>query len=56
MTNWERMSALRAPTARRTPISRMRSRTVASMMFIMPIPPTRREMPAIEPMTMLKSR
>ena len=29
-----------APTARRTPISLMRSRIDASMMFMIPIPPT----------------
>jgi hypothetical protein len=41
------MSRRLAPMALRTPISRVRSGTVASMMFIMPIPPTRSEMPAI---------
>src|ERR1035441_9269258 len=40
--------------ARRMPISRVRSRTVASMMFMMPMPPTSREMPAMQIMTMLK--
>ena len=34
------MSAFRAPTARRTPISRVRSVTDTSMMFMMPMPPT----------------
>ena len=29
------------------PISRVRSVTVASMMFMMPIPPTKSEMPAM---------
>ena len=43
-----------APKARRMPISRVRSETVASMMFMMPIPPTRSEMLAIEPSTRLK--
>ena len=33
----------------RTPISRVRSVTLTSMMFITPIPPTSREMAAIEP-------
>ncbi len=33
------MSDCRAPTARRTPISRVRSRMLASMMFMIPIPP-----------------
>jgi hypothetical protein len=54
ITNWARMSLRVAPMARRTPISRVRSSTLASMMFMMPMPPTSREMPAIEPMTMLK--
>ena len=34
------MVRLRAPSARRTPISRVRSRTDTSMMFMMPMPPT----------------
>ena len=38
------------------PISRVRSETVASMMFMIPIPPTRSEMLAIEPSTRLKIR
>ena len=50
------MSRFLAPRARRTPISRVRSVTVASMMFMMPMPPTSREMAAIEPSTMLKIR
>ena len=33
----------------RMPISRVRSVTLTSMMFMMPMPPTTREMPAIEP-------
>jgi len=33
----------RAPIARRTPISRVRSVTATSMMFMMPIPPTKSE-------------
>ena len=48
--------AAQAPTARRTPISRVRSSTVASMMFMIPMPPTTREMAAMEPSTMLKIR
>ena len=54
--NWKRMSLARAPTARRTPISRVRSSTVASMMFMMPMPPTSSEMPAIAPITTLNRR
>ncbi len=50
------MSRRRAPRARRMPISRVRSETVASMMFMIPIPPTRSEMLAIEPRTRLKIR
>ena len=33
---------MRAPTAMRRPISRVRSVTETSMMFMMPMPPTRR--------------
>lgn len=44
-----RMSACVAPTARRMPISLMRSMTVAYMMFMIPMPPTRSE---TEPMPM----
>ena len=50
------MSDRRAPIARRTPISRVRSSTEASMMFMMPMPPTSSEMPAMAPITMLNSR
>src|SRR5712692_4536237 len=39
-TNCERRSRARAPTARRMPISRVRSVTDNSMMFMIPIPPT----------------
>ena len=42
------MSRGRAPTAMRTPISRVRSVTDTSMMFMMPTPPTISEMKAIE--------
>ncbi len=41
------MSVWLAPIERRTPISRVRSVTVASMMFMMPMPPTNSEIPAI---------
>ena len=40
MRNWVRMSRPCAPTAMRTPISRVRSVTLTSMMFMMPMPPT----------------
>ena len=40
------MSPVRAPIALRIPISRVRSVTVTSMMFITPIPPTRSEIAA----------
>ena len=43
--NWRRMSRRRAPSALRTPISRMRSVTETSMMFITTMPPTSRLMP-----------
>ena len=43
-----------APMARRTPISLMRSRMDASMMFMIPIPPTTSEIDAMAPRTMLK--
>ena len=42
--NWMTMVRRRAPSARRTPISRVRSRTLTSMMFMMPMPPTMRVM------------
>ena len=38
--NWSRMFPRLAPIALRTPISRVRSVTLTSMMFITPIPPT----------------
>jgi hypothetical protein len=41
------MSRRRAPSALRTPISRVRSVTETSMMFMIPIPPTRRLTAAI---------
>ena len=55
ITNWRTMSRRLAPMARRTPISRVRSRMAASMMFMIPIPPTRREMEAMASITVLKS-
>ena len=51
--NWVMMSLFLAPRARRRPISLVRSVTVASMMFMMPMPPTSSEMAAMEPRTML---
>ena len=54
--NWVMMSDLRAPSARRMPISRVRSVTLASMMFIMPMPPTSSEMPAMAPATIWSRR
>ena len=41
------MSRLRAPIALRIPISRVRSRTLTSMMFMIPMPPTTRLIDAI---------
>ena len=43
------MSRMRAPVAMRTPISRVRSVTDTSMMFITPMPPTSSEIAATEP-------
>ena len=45
--NWVRTSEPRAPSASRSPISRVLSVTETSMMFMIPMPPTSREMPAI---------
>ena len=42
------MSRRKAPTALRTPISRVRSVTDTSMMFITPTPPIRSEMNAMK--------
>ena len=47
MRNWLKMSMPRAPTLMRKPISLVRSVTLTYMMFMMPIPPTISEMPAI---------
>ena len=41
------MSASRAPIAMRMPISRVRSVTLTSMMFMTPMPPTSRDTAAI---------
>ena len=43
-----------APRALRSPISRMRSVTETSMMFITPMPPTSSEMPATPPSRMVR--
>ena len=40
-TNWKRMSRRFAPIALRMPISRVRSVTDTSMMFMIPMPPTK---------------
>ena len=50
------MSDCLAPSARRIPISIVRSLTVASMIFMIPIPPTKSEMAAVDPRTKLKIR
>jgi hypothetical protein len=42
--NWRRMSLRRAPSDFRTPISRVRSATATSMMFMITSPPTTRLM------------
>ena len=47
MRNWATMLPRWAPMARRMPISRVRSVTVTSMMFMMPMPPTSSEMAAM---------
>ena len=49
VTNWATMSRRLAPMACRMPISRVRSVTETSMMFMIPMPPTSREMPATVP-------
>ncbi len=55
MRNWRRMSLRRAPSALRTPISRVRSVTETSMMFMMTMPPTTSETPAMAATTAPKS-
>ena len=49
--NWVTMLERCAPMARRIPISRVRSVTVTSMMFMMPMPPTSSEIAAMPPST-----
>ena len=46
--NWRRMSFFCAPSARRMPISRVRSMTETSMMLAMTMPPTTSEMPEMK--------
>ena len=53
--NCTRMSRLRAPMAMRMPISRVRSVTETSMMFMMPMPPTSSEMLAMEASRMVST-
>ena len=53
--NWLRMVPRLAPMALRMPISRVRSVTVTSMMFMMPMPPTTREMAAMPPKRMVST-
>ena len=45
-----------APSALRNPISRIRSVTDTSMMFMTPIPPTSNEMPATPPRRIVNVR
>ena len=45
------MSARRAPTATRTPISRVRSVTDTNIMFMTPMPPTTRAIAAMAPIS-----
>ena len=54
--NCRTTSRRRAPIARRTPISRVRSITLASMMFMIPMPPTSSEIDAIATITISKMR
>ena len=49
MRNWTTMLFRSAPMALRIPISLVRSVTVTSMIFMMPMPPTSREMAAMPP-------
>ena len=51
MRNCSITSRRLAPTALRMPISRVRSVTLTSMMFMMPMPPTSRAMDTIPPAT-----
>ena len=54
--NCIRMSRPRAPTAMRRPISRVRSVTETSMMFMMPIPPTSSDTEAMAARRMVITR
>jgi hypothetical protein len=54
--NRARISRRRAPTARRSPISRVRSVTETSLMFMMPMPPTTRKTDAIAASSRLRTR
>ena len=56
MRNWSRMSLPCAPTAMRMPISRVRSVTLTSMMFMMPMPPTTSDTLAMEPSMSVMTR
>ncbi|MCY1542883.1 hypothetical protein D9M68_786580 [compost metagenome] len=51
MRNCQTIWALLAPSDFRRPISRVRSATVTSMIFMMPIPPTTRDILAIATLT-----
>ena len=53
MMNCPRMSLRLAPKDLRMPISLVRSVTETSMMFMMPMPPTRREMAAMATSTII---
>ena len=50
------MSRPRAPTAMRRPISRVRSVTETSMMFMMPMPPTSSETDAMAASRIVSTR
>jgi hypothetical protein len=54
--NCHKISLRRAPIAMRMPISRVRSVTDTSMMFMMPMPPTTKEIAAIAPSSILMTR
>ena len=54
--NCRRMSPPRAPTAILSPISRVRSVTLTSMMFMMPMPPTSSDTLATAPSSSVSTR
>ena len=54
--NWRRISTRRAPVAFRIPISRVRSVTETSMMFMTTMPPTRSDIDAMATVTAKKVR